>query len=146
MWCVSADDTALDTVHPTSGDSFRGTVYVYERACGVEEEVIMKSLACLTVWWELVIRAHAVSVLALVCSLVQDLPAGLRRDGRSCGKGLSALQTQFYKKIYHCQAGRRLCLSDGSTANRPKSVWHWAKMNTWRIEGFSYQLSWKINK
>lgn len=49
MWFVSADDGALDTGYPTTGDSFRGTVYVYERACGVVEEVIMKSLARLTV-------------------------------------------------------------------------------------------------
>lgn len=109
---------------------------VYECGYSVVEEVIMRWPARLTVWWALVIRTHCciAALLLLVSSLVRDLPAGLRRDG--CGKGLSALQTQFYKKIYRCQADRRLCLSDGSTTNRPESVWHcWAKKKKKGITG-----------
>lgn len=87
------------------------------------------------------------AVLLLVSPLVRDLPAGLRRDG--CGKGLSALQTQFYKKTYRCQAHPRACLSDGSTTNRPESA---GRKNEKLVNGVfffsssSYQPSWKIDK
>lgn len=145
-WCVTADDTSLDTASPTTGDCFRG-IYVWVCVCGAVEEGLFWRVRHAWQpdenWW----LGRMLYLSSCWCVLLC----------RTCQAGSDMTTAAVVRS---CQRYRHNSIKRSITARpRPTIVsWWWFNNKRvvslcdtgqkWISDGwkFSYQLSWKINK